>query len=446
MPSDLINIGRSGALAARAALDVTAQNIANANSEGYSRRSVALAEVRSTGSVAYYSSSQLSGVRVEEFRRSDSIFLQNEARRTGSDAARADAELAGLRSGEQALEQAQIFPAIVEFEAALGQLRSDPLNEGARAVVLENGRGLADSLRIADSSLAASGEQIRGEAAAGVDRVNTAASELARLNVALGKTQPGTTAQITLLDQRDAQLGRLSDEVGIAVSYEDNGTVSVQIGNNAGPTLVQNATAGTLALTNNPDGTVAFTLDGAAADPITGGLAGKASALAEQRDLGAELDGLAAQIITAVNDAQANGTAPDGTAGQPFFSGSDAGTIGIALSSGAGIATAPAGAPAGSRDTGNLDALRASFATGGPPSEANRILLELSSIISSRTVTRDALATVAQSADSALARETAVDLNEEATNLVRFQQAFQASGRIIQTASEIFNTVLGLGR
>ena len=49
MSSDLLSIARSGAMAARIALDVTAQNIANASSTGYVRRSVSLTEVTASG-------------------------------------------------------------------------------------------------------------------------------------------------------------------------------------------------------------------------------------------------------------------------------------------------------------------------------------------------------------------------------------------------------------
>ena len=49
MASDLLGIGKSGAIAARIALDVTAQNITNASTDGYVRRSVQLAEASASG-------------------------------------------------------------------------------------------------------------------------------------------------------------------------------------------------------------------------------------------------------------------------------------------------------------------------------------------------------------------------------------------------------------
>lgn len=444
MSSNLLQIGKSGTIAARTALDITAQNIANANNEDYARRRVSMSEVASTATIAYYGTTALSGVRVEQVIRSDSVFLQSQARRTSGDVARADAELSGLRNAEAAIEQSGIYPAIVEFEAALGALAADPLNESLRAAALESGRTIAETLRIADSSLNLASEQVRFNAASGADQVNLFAAELARINTAIVRTEPGTSQQAVLLDQRDAQLRGLAELTGISVSYGADGVANVQLGDNSGPALVSGSIAGAFAMTTNPDGTIGFTLDGAAVNTVSGSLTGDAQALVAQRDLGTELDGLAAQIIGAVNGAQANGAAPDGSAGQPFFSGADASDIAVSLSSGNLIATAPAGSPASSRDTSNLDALRNTLAHGGPAAEADRILFELANGVSSRQVTRDALASIADTAAISLSRETAVDLDAEATNLVRFQQAFQASGRVIQVANDIFDTVLGI--
>ena len=95
MASDLLSIGKSGAQTARIALDVTAQNIANASSEGYVRRSVSLGEVASAGGIGQTGDISLSGVRLKAIVRNADLFRQSEVRRTGADSARANAEVAG---------------------------------------------------------------------------------------------------------------------------------------------------------------------------------------------------------------------------------------------------------------------------------------------------------------------------------------------------------------
>ena len=104
MASDLLAIARSGAQAARSALDVTAQNIANGSPDGYVRRSVALAEVAAPGGAGTSSGAVLSGVRLAGIVRNADQFRQSEARRTGSDTARAEAEVTGLENVEAAVE------------------------------------------------------------------------------------------------------------------------------------------------------------------------------------------------------------------------------------------------------------------------------------------------------------------------------------------------------
>ena len=170
------------------------------------------------------------------------------------------------------------------------------------------------------------------------------------------------------------------------------------------------------------------------------------AALVDMAARTAELDAAAAATITRANAAQAAGAAPDGSPGQPLFSGSNASDISLALSSGAGLALAPAGSPAGSRDTANLGNLIAAFgANDGPIASIDRTLLSLSSRIAGLDTTRDGLAIIKSSAEAALLNETGVDLDVEAANLIRLQQAFEANSRVIQIATELFDTILGLG-
>ena len=64
--------------------------------------------------------------------------------------------------------------------------------------------------------------------------------------------------------------------------------------------------------------------------------------------------------------------------------------------------------------------------------------------VAGRRVTAQALDSIASSARLSLDSQAGVDLEQEAVNLVRYQKAFQASGRAIQVASDIFDTLLAL--
>ena len=445
MSGNLLQIGQSGAMAARAALELTGQNIANAGNADYARRSLSLVDLTPTGVVAYTQGFTAgSGVRIDRVTRTDAVLLQSQARQSGSDLARAAAELAGLREAEQSVEQAGIYPALVEFEASLGALRSDPLSPSLRAAVLERGRVMADSVRLGDSGLAGAMERGRFEAQARIAAFNTDAGELARVNDALLRSRDGTSGQAALLDQRDALLGRMAQNAGITVEYGQRGMVDVRLGDGTGPYLVSGNTATAMTATAQGDGTLGFALGSTPVVPASGAFSGQAQALAGQRDARTELDSLAVLLVAQVNSAQGSGVTPAGGAGQPFFAGTGASDLTVVLADGAGLATAPAGAGAQSRSTANLDLLRTVLATGGPTAASDALLSRLSHAVAARAITHEVLATVAESAGAALSRETAVDLDAEAANLLRFQQAFQASGRVIQASAEIFDTILGI--
>ena len=443
MASDLLSIGRSGATAARIALDLTAQNIANAATEGYVRRSARLEEIAPASGPGQVDEVSLSGVRFAGIVRNADVFRQTEVRRTGSDAARADTEVAGLTDIEAAVEQSQLYPALVKFEASLGQLAADPVNPSLRAAVVEDARTASRSFTIASNALDAVGEGLRFEAADGVAQVNLIAGELAKTNLRLARSSDAGSDRTALLDQRDALLEKLSGFTNIATVIAPDQTVQVSLGS-GGPQLVGPAAATPFASTTAANGTIAFTLGGSPVALGGGALAGKAQALVTLADMRGRIDTLAGALIAAANAAQASGVALDGSPGQPLFSGTSAADIAVALTSGAQLATAPAGAPAGSRDPANLNALRTALANAGVVDQADAALFAISSAVAGRTVTRDALQTIADSARATLDAQSGVDLDAEAVNLVRFQQAFQASGRAMQVASTLFDTLLAI--
>ena len=452
MASDLLSIGRSGAQAARIALDVTAQNIANASSDGYVRRSARLQEVSSSGGIGSIGDVSLSGVRLEGVVRNADLFRQAEVRRTGADAARADAEVAGLENVQAAVEQSNVYNAMVGFEGSLQQLVGDPTSASLRANVIEAARTMVGTFNIAATALDSVGTGLRFEATDGVTQVNTLSGELARVNLRLARAADASSDQTALLDQRDSLLQQLSAFTDVATTINADSTVELRIGGAGGPLMVQGGSAGTLAMTTAGDGTITFAVSGLTAAPapaaLTGGaLAGKAQALVKLADVHARLDGLADTMAGAVNAAQAAGITPANAAGQPLFAGGPpftAASLALSLTDGAGIATAPAGAGANSRDAGNLNALRTALGNADPVGGMDALLFDVSGTVQGRTVTRDALRTIANGAQVSLQAQAGVDLDQEAVNLVRFQQAFQASGKVMQTAKDIFDTLLAI--
>ncbi len=241
MASDLLSIGKSGAIAARTALDVTAQNITNASTDGYVRRSVLMAELSSSSSMSGGGDVSLSGVRVDQVVRNADMFRQSEVRRTGADAARADAEVTGLQNTEDALEQSGAYNAVVQFEGSLQQLASDPTDTSLRASVVESARTMTRTMNIASQSLDQVGQGLQFEATDGVNQVNTLSGELARVNLRLSRAADASSDQTTLLDQRDHLLEQLSQYVDVTTTFAPDKTVTVQLAGPSGPNIVSHA-------------------------------------------------------------------------------------------------------------------------------------------------------------------------------------------------------------
>ena len=442
MSSDLLSIGLSGAKAARSALDITSQNIANASTEGYVRRSVGFAEVGATGYNQNPRDVSLSGVRVDRVVRNVDAFRQAEVRRTGADTARADAEVTGLQNAESALERSNLYPSILGFESSVQKLKEDTTDTALRASVIESARTMTATFQIAAQELDAVASGLRFESTDGVNQVTLIAAELGRTNLRLARAADASSDQTALLDQRDRLLSNLSDYGNIDTTFAADGTVEVRLGGLTTPALVTGGTSGAMTMVTAPNGTISFALDGNPVALSGGALAGRALALDKVTQMHGDLDTLAQDIVTTVNTVQAGGVALDGSAGQNLLSGTSAATLALATSDGTKIATAPAGSPAKSRDTGNLDALRTALTATNPAGRMDGILFDVSATVAGRTVTRDALTTISDSARITLSSQSAVNLDTEAANLLRFQQAFQASSRVMQVASALFDSLL----
>lgn len=443
MAADLLQIGASGLRAAQAQLDVTSQNIANASTAGYVRRSVTQTELVGVSTSSTYGAISQWGVRVSGIARNVDSLSQSEVRRTGSDAARADTLVAGLTSVSDAVDTSGVYSAITGFQSALSKLTSSPTDSSLRANVLSAAGTMAQSFNTARTALASAQSNFQLAATDGVSQVNTLATSLARLNLSIaGNTDPAS--QAGLLDQRDGLLQQLSQLGDMTTTIAANGTVNVQMGGASGPMLVTGSTASTMSMSQDSTGAISYKLDSTALTLSGGSLAGTQQAMAASISAGASLDGIANSLMTTVNDAQANGAALDGTSGQPMFSGTGAAGIALALTSGSQIAAAASGSAANSGDQTNLKALISSMGSVDIASQTNTLLYNLSSAVASNTTTRDTLDTIHSNAQANVASQSDVNLDDEAANLVRYQQAYQASAKVISVAQTLFDQLLQL--
>jgi flagellar hook-associated protein 1 FlgK len=452
MTSSLMSIAASGAMAAEAALDITGQNIANATTQGYVRRSANDVEVASSSSWSTANDVSLSGVTVSGIVRNADPFLQTEARNTASNSAGASANVAGLTDVETAVEDSGLFTAIGNFQSSLTTLAQNPADPSARAAVLQSGQTMTSAFQIAGQGLASTQTGLQGQITDGVSQINTLASQLATINTQLSATAGGASAnanvttsdRASLMDQRDSLLDQIGQFANIATTVQADGSVNVNLGGISGPPLVTGTTTNALSATTNTDGTVSLAVGNAAVSLGGGSIAGQQSALSSLSTISGNLDSLANSIATTVNTQQAQGADLNGNPGAALFSGSGAASLTMTTSNPSAIATAAAGSAAGSTDATNLTALTSALGTLNPAGTMNDILTNVSGQVQTATTTQTTLQTLSSAAAASLSAQSGVDLNAEAVNLVQFQQAFQASGKVMQTASDVFTAIYNL--
>ena len=374
MSSNLLAIAASGAQAAEIALDLTGQNIANASTQGYVRRSANSVEVASASTWSTANDVSLSGVTVSGIVRNADPFLQAEARNTASNAAGAKATVSGLTNVEVAVEDSGLFTAIGNFTNGVTSLAQNPTDASSRALVLQSGNTMTSAFQIAAQGLSSSQSDLQGEVGSGVSQINTLTSQLATINTQLSATAGNasigssvtTSDRANLLDQRDSLLSQISQYANISTTLQTDGSANVTIGGVSGPPLITGTTVNTLSASANADGTETLKVGNATVALGGGSLAGNQAALTKLAQIGSNLDSLAASIATTVNTAQAQGSDLTGKPGAPLLSGSTAATLTMTTSAPAAIATAAAGSPAGSADTTNLAALTGALGTLDP--------------------------------------------------------------------------------
>ncbi|MFG6465605.1 flagellar hook-associated protein FlgK [Roseateles sp. BYS87W] len=245
----LLTLGARAMFANQAALQTIGQNIANANTPGYSRQSVVL-----TTSPGQYTGAGFfgKGVDVQTVVRSHNEYLTREAVNAKSTA------MADSTRSEQLARMEKLFPpgtdglgyAASQFLNAMVDVTSRPSDPSARQVAL----GRANELAVRFSN---AGQQINdlqagvvSDLKANVSVVNALAQQIAEVNDQIAKVRGGGHTPNDLLDKRELLISQLGEHVAVSTLTADDDTVGVFIG--GGQRLVLGNQASKLQVTNDP--------------------------------------------------------------------------------------------------------------------------------------------------------------------------------------------------
>jgi flagellar hook-associated protein 1 FlgK len=459
-----LNAATTALWAQRRALDVTGQNIANVNTEGYSRQRADLQAIGGSPIPAFYSTSPGigAGVNAEGVQRIRDAFLEGRGHTEHANSARLVAEADAYTQVESSFREpgdTGIQSLMGEMWAAWGDVDNGPHELASRGQVIESLNTLIGGVQFSYASIGTQWDQTLDNLNVLVADVNKAAESIATLNTAIQRaTQSGLPAN-DLTDKRDLLVMKLAEQVGATIRPGDDGMVDVVVG---GMALVSKGTASALALegAKGPDDALAdpprlttaaggFTVHGG------GTAAGQINALSkifpDARD---ELNKFANSLATVINakhtNASGNGAWDlDGNPGVPILGSSGgpltAATLAVMLTSPRQIAASrvdPAGGPA-RLDSSNADEIsQIRLSLTGPDASYRAMIVELGvqAAVTSRNVGIQEVITT--QVDAARESVAGVNLDEEMTNMLSFQHAYSAAGRLVTAIDETLDMLI----
>ncbi|WP_348261382.1 flagellar hook-associated protein FlgK [Telmatobacter sp. DSM 110680] len=456
----------SGALQAdQSALNIVANNVANANTPGYTQQ---VANSQENTPVQINGVSYGTGVSKTGGTSLRDRVLEERLQQQQQAASASGTRLAALESvqalfppdsGSSSATAGDIGSDVTGFFASFASLEANPTDNSLREQVLSTARTLAGDISNAAASLTAQRTSLDQEASSVTSQVDSLTSAIAGLNVQIQSTSPHADAG-TLEDQRQQDLSKLSLLIGNnQITTENNG---ISLTTSSGDMLVSEGTAYPLTTGTINGETHFFVGTSDITSSLTNG-GGQLGGFLTARDQDipqviAALDQLAYGIsiqVNALNNAGSDLAGNTGTAAnplnifrQPAAVAGSAMNMSIVMSDPAQIAAAAAGQ--GSGDSGNCAALAAlatqAIANGLTPSDFySNFVTALGSTVSGvqiENTAQNASVTQLQTARDSL---SSVNLNDEASTMQEFERSYQAASQVFAILNTVMNSALNLG-
>jgi flagellar hook-associated protein 1 FlgK len=435
-----LNTALSGLKASQAQLDVTANNIANTDTQGYSRQTVGLHQAVGltipAGATWGNAGAQLGGgVDVTAYQRARDVFADLQFRTQSTVKGETGTLTSAMDSVELALNEPGdegISSLLNQFYDAWQEVANHPEDGPTKSALVVNTQALVDGIKALDSNLKAIQDNAASQFAAYASangEVLSDAQAIAKLNLQIREATAAGQQPNALLDQRDQLIDKLAELGQVTITELPYGSIQVAFGNVNPPLLVDGDTAWaptapatSLYATPNPGGKL-----GALQDiSKTGGVID---------NYRTDLNTFVNQLVTTVNTAH----------GAAFFD--TTGTTAQTLAVDAGIAANPATirttntvpAPAGANDVALAVAgLRAGTADRAYAGFVLRVGTE-SRDVQRRDRAADA---VLQSASDRRTSISGVSIDEEMSNMIRFQRSYQASARTMSAMDDMLETLI----
>lgn len=447
--------------AERKALEVTGQNIANASTAGYTRQRAVFTAVGGSVIPAMYSKSDGvgAGVDLTEVQRLQDAFLEQRANTengtlsnlTSTQGTLSDIENSFGEPGDNGLQAL-----LSSYWNGWDDVANNPGDSSARTALIGTAQSLATGLNVASGSLSSQWTSSLSSVQSIVNNVNSTATNIAALNKAIVAATSAGNQPNDLMDQRDLLIRQLSSQIGATTRVNADGSTDVLIGGSAlvsGSLSRQLAIGGATALdqaTANPV-SLSWSDTGQVVNAASGQVGGLLTALNTTiPSYATQLDAVAAQLVTSVNAQQAAGYDLTGAAGGPFFdpAKTTAASISVVLTDPKGVAAssqAPtldaSGNPVVSLDGGNAQKF-ANFSGTGADATYRQMIVKLGSESQTAQQKVTTQQSVVQQIQTSRDSASGVDLDEEQTNLITYQQAYNAAAQFLSVLDGVLDTLI----
>jgi flagellar hook-associated protein 1 FlgK len=466
-----LNLASRSLQAQMTGVEVTGQNLANVNTTGYSRQTV---QISASPDVLTPIGPEGTGADATSIQQVVSSLMNSQIQSQNSTSGYWNGQQTGLQSAQNALDEflngsgatssttsasedsttdtgldGQLSTLFNDFQA----VATSPTSVSARQALVGQAQTVAASFNNINSQLASVNASLNSSLSSDVTSANKLLTQIATLNSQITTADQSGGNANDLSDEREQDLENLSQLTNITTSNGNNGAVNVTIG---GQTLVSGNTVNDTLQTYDPGNgnLLVQTATGGVNLTLTGG---SMQGTIDARDgtvatLQNSINTLASTLITQVNTVNSTGYGLTGTTGNDFFNGSDAGTITVnpALVNDPSLIQASASATAPGDNTVALQL--ANLAT------ATQSGLDNQTFNGSYDSSVATLGTALQDANNQVTDQTAVtsmlstqrgsisgvNVDQEMTNMMTYQQAYQASAQLVDTVNTMLSETLSM--
>jgi flagellar hook-associated protein 1 FlgK len=467
-----MNTGRSGLVAAKASIATTGHNIANTNTEGYSRQRVLQGTDQPHPAVGNHGFIG-TGVLINRVERLNDEYVEKQIRNGNRELAHMEEKDLALRQTEDIFNESNgdgINRLMARFFNEFRKLSNEPDNEAIRQAVREGAQSLVNDFHRIRKEVDDVRSHIDSRVEGFVKEVNSLAETIRDLNSRIQVIEVSGASANDLLDKRDLAVKQLAANVEVNVYKDRQGNVNIDLANvgplvtgpNCEKILVRRTEADgqgkpenalTLSTSANANGDITHVLKG-----------GKIGALLQTRDQTLStvldrLDELAFNLTSSVNEIHTQGFSREGLQGIHFFKPSEGkfrASEFISLSdhvkesAGNIAAAAIPDAPGDNRIAIAISGLQGARIMNGGKSTAddfyNSIISDVGVATNKNRSGMNQQKDIVTQLGKMREQISGVSLDEEAANLLQFQHAFDASAKVIQVADEMLKTVLDLKR